>query len=142
VLSDLASVGGSVARAVLEDGHFRMTLYLPPGTDVRRITDIVRDAYPSAELVRRRQRRRHEGGPDRVRRVLATDLTDRQRVALEAAYHAGYFEWPRTTSAEELATSLDVAASTYHYHLRRAQRRVFESLLSVTTPVPGAQRGE
>jgi len=136
VLSVLASVGGSVERAVLEDGDLRMTLHLPPGTDVRRVTDTVRDVYPGAELLRRRQTTRPEGSLDGVRRGLAADLTDRQRAALEAAYHAGYFEWPRETSAEELAASLDIASPTLHYHLRRAQRKAFDSLLSVTTLPP------
>jgi hypothetical protein len=136
VLSALASVGGSVERAVLEDGDLRMTLHLPPGADVRQVTGIVRERYPDAELLGRRQVTRGDGNRQSVRRTLTTELTDRQWVAIEAAFHAGYFEWPRETSAEELADSLDVASSTLHYHLRRAQRKAFDALLSFSTPPP------
>ena len=136
VLSALASVGGSVERAVLEDGDLRMTLHLPPGADVRQVTDIVRDRYPGAELLGRRQTTRGDGDHQGVGRTLTTELTDRQRVALEAAFHAGYFEWPRETSAEELAESLGIASPTLHYHLRRAQRKAFDALLSFSTPPP------
>jgi hypothetical protein len=138
VLSALASVGGSVERAVLEDDDLRMTLHLPPGVDVRQVTDIVRGSYPGAELVGRRQVTRGDGDRQGARRTLATELTDRQRVVLEAAYHAGYFEWPRGTSAEELAGSLDIASPTLHYHLRRAQAKAFDALLSFSTPPPRA----
>jgi predicted DNA binding protein len=60
-------------------------------------------------------------------------LTDRQQSAFEAAYGAGFFEWPREATGEEVADSLWVAPPTFHQHLRKGQRRVFESLLSNRT---------
>lgn len=51
-------------------------------------------------------------------------LTERQRRALTVAAAAGYFEWPRDTSGDELAESFGVARSTFHQHLRAALRKL------------------
>ena len=59
---------------------------------------------------------------------LRTDrLTNKQRQALRAAYHHGYFEQPRGATAAEIAETLGVAHSTFLQHLHRAQQKVFES---------------
>ncbi|SFB85575.1 HTH DNA binding domain-containing protein [Halobiforma haloterrestris] len=129
VLSAVASVGGSVERAVFEDGDFRMTLHLSPSVEVRTVIDAVQSTYPTAEMVARRQITRDENEPERTRRAVTTELTDRQRTVLEAAYHAGLFEWPRSATGEEVADSLEIAAPTFHQHLRKAQGKVFDALL-------------
>ncbi|WP_254767577.1 PAS domain-containing protein [Salinilacihabitans rarus] len=130
VLSVVAARGGLVERAVIEDGDYRMTIHLAPGADVRRVVDAVESAYPQAEMLRRRQITRPHDDPQRIRRRLLSDLTPRQRTALDAAYHAGFFEWPREASGEEVAESIGVAGTTFHQHLRKAERKVFDALFS------------
>ncbi|UTF53585.1 PAS domain S-box protein [Natronosalvus rutilus] len=130
VLSVVASLGGVVERVVIEDGDYRMTIHLAPTVDVRRVIDAVEASYPNVEMVRRRQITRPHDDPQRIQRQLVADLTDRQRAALNAAYHAGYFEWPRESSGEDVAASLDVAPPTFHQHLRKAERKVLDSLFS------------
>jgi len=56
-------------------------------------------------------------------------LTDRQREVLEAAFRAGYYDWPRGSTAEELADSLELTGPTLHGHLRKAERTVLAWLL-------------
>jgi hypothetical protein len=133
VLSVVASAGGYVDRAVIEDGDYRMTVHLPPSADVRRVTDAVEAVYPTAEMLRRQQISRDRDDPKRFQRRLIADLTDRQRTALETAYHAGYFEWPRDASGEDVASAIGVAPPTFHQHLRKAQRKVFDLMLSSST---------
>lgn len=53
-------------------------------------------------------------------------LTDRQATVLQTAYLAGYFESPRESTAEEVATSLDITGSTLIHHLRRSQRKLLD----------------
>lgn len=130
VLSVLASLGGSVEEFVVEDGDLQMSLHLAPSADTRALVDVVRDAYPTAEMVARRQTTRPGTGAEQLDHVFTESLTDRQRAALRAAYHAGFFEWPREASGEDVAASLDVAAPTFHQHLRKAEQKVFESLLA------------
>ncbi|MBX0324231.1 GAF domain-containing protein [Halomicroarcula sp. F13] len=132
VLSVVASVGGFVESAVVEDGDYRMTIRVSPTVDTRRIIDVVTDAYPGAQLLKRRQRTRDDD--DRLQRELTEALTDRQLAALEAAYHGGFFEWPRDVSGQDVADSLDIAASTFHQHLRKAERKAFDYILSSAMP--------
>ncbi|WP_248515265.1 bacterio-opsin activator domain-containing protein [Salinarchaeum laminariae] len=128
VLSVLASLGGSVDSVTVESGEMHLLIHLPPSVEVRRVIDAVEDTYPTAEMVRRRQITRSRERSQPLQRQFATALTDRQRTALEAAYHAGFFEWPRNASAEDVADSLGVAPSTFHQHLRKAERKVFDEL--------------
>ncbi|PSQ09042.1 hypothetical protein BRC95_01965 [Halobacteriales archaeon QS_5_68_33] len=130
VLSTVASLGGHVDGVVIEDGDCRLTIHLAPSVEVRRVIDAVEAAYPAAEMLRRQQVDRADDDPRRVRRRFTADLTDRQHAALEAAYHAGFFEWPRDADGTDVADSLDVAPPTFHQHLRKAERKVFESLFA------------
>jgi len=130
VLSVLASLGGSVEDAVIEDGDLNMTLHAPPSTEVRRIIDAVREAYPTAELLKRRQVSRERDGSSSEKHDLLAALTDRQQAAVEAAHYAGFFEWPRAATGEDLAESLSVSPPTFHQHLRKAEQKVFDALLS------------
>jgi PAS domain S-box-containing protein len=130
VLSVVASLGGYVDSAAIEDGDYRLTVHLAPSADVRRIIEAVEAAYPGAELLRRRQIDRARDDAQRLQRRLVADLTDRQQTALAAAYHAGHFEWPRAATGEAVAGSLGVAPPTFHQHLRKAERKVFDALFS------------
>jgi predicted DNA binding protein len=64
------------------------------------------------------------------RRQLEDKLTDRQRDVMETALASGYFEWPRGSTAEEVATSLGIAAPTFHEHLRSGERKLIEAFFS------------
>jgi len=132
VSSAVAARGGYLQRARIEDSDLHLTLHVPPTVDVRRVVDAIQETYPTTGLVRRRQVSRDDT-VGRVHRVIAEDLTDRQRSALEAAVYSGFFEWPREASGEDVADSLDVAAPTFHQHLRKGQRKVFEAVFSAST---------
>ncbi len=47
----------------------------------------------------------------------------------EAAFVAGYVEWPRAESDEEVAAGLGVTGTTCSRHLRAAERKVFGFLV-------------
>ncbi|MHB9288344.1 PAS domain S-box protein [Halobacteriales archaeon Cl-PHB] len=130
VLSEVAARGGYVEQAVIEDGDYHMTVHLPPTIDVRSVTDAVTDAYPTVDLVAQRQFSRTGDDAVRFEQLLHDELTERQRGAVEAAYHAGFFEWPRENDGETVADSLDVSPPTFHQHLRKAEQKVFETLLT------------
>jgi PAS domain S-box-containing protein len=130
VLSVLASIGGSVEEAIIEDGDYTMTLRAPPSAEVRKIVDAVQEAYPAAELLKRQQITRDREPDQTEGHELLDSLTDRQRAAIEAAHYAGFFQWPRESNGEDLAESLGVSPPTFHQHLRKAEQKVFESLLA------------
>jgi PAS domain S-box-containing protein len=127
VLATVASLGGAVESAVIETGDYRLTAQFPTGTDVRGVVEALQADYPRVDVVARRQITR-SGGAERFARAWQKRLTDRQRTALEAAYHAGFFEWPRDSAGQEVAETLDVAPPTFHQHLRTAERKLLATL--------------
>lgn len=129
MLSVVASVGGSVEEAIVEQGDYRVTVHLPQGTDVQGVLEAIQAAYPEADALARRQVTRSNDPARRLTRAWMDDLTDRQRTALEAAYFSGVFEWPRDSSGEEVADSLGVSSPTFHQHVRAAERKIFGALL-------------
>ncbi len=132
--SEVASQGGSIDEVLFEGGDLRLRVHLAPSVDTRSVTETVRSAYPTAQLLAKRQFPRSRQPATHVRQMLVEKLTDRQQAVLETAYHRGYFEWPRDASGEDLAESLDIAPPTFSQHLRSAERKVFESVFSSPTP--------
>jgi len=64
----------------------------------------------------------------RQRGALLETFTDRQREVVQAAYHGGFFEWPRRANGEEIAGSLDISSPAFHKHVRSAERKLFAAL--------------
>ena len=60
---------------------------------------------------------------------LLEDLTEKQFDALQTALYGGFYEWPRTSTREELAATRDIASSTFSHHLRAAERKVLSAVL-------------
>ncbi|SFR66862.1 PAS domain S-box-containing protein [Halogeometricum rufum] len=128
VLAAISTLGGGVAEAVIEGGDYRLSVHLPPSADVRRVVETMTDAYPTTKLLKRRQLTKHSRAEERQVSTLTSDLTDRQRTALETAYYAGFFEWPRAVTGEDVAESLGVSPPTFHQHLRKAERKMFDAV--------------
>jgi hypothetical protein len=121
---NVVEYGANVRELVAEDGHARMRCEVAPCADVRAIAEHVADGSPSANLVAKREAEPSVRTPTEFQRSLDGKLTDRQRSVLQAAYHAGYFDWPRGSTAEDLADSIGVSSPTLHNHLRRGQRKL------------------
>lgn len=126
-LSMLAEHGATITDLTVGDVA-TVACELSPEADLRAIRDDLRTQFPSVELHSKRERTvtSEDSGP---RSTLAEDLTDRQRSVLLAAYHAGYFQWPRESTAEDLAESMDVSAPTFHNHLRKAQQTLLSEII-------------
>jgi predicted DNA binding protein len=121
-----ASLGATVRRASFEDGNGRVTVEFPPGSDVRRMATLVTRAS-GADVIAKRECERTSTAAPEFRADVQDRLTDRQRDVLKAAYHANYFESPRGSTAEEVASSLGIADSTLLYHLRASQRQLLDA---------------
>jgi len=122
LLSTITAVGGTIADAGIEDGTYHMTVQLPPGDGVRTVIDAVTETFPSAQMVTRQQTERETRVSPSMSYELSESMTDRQKAALQAAYYAGFFEWPRDVTGQEVADSLQVSAPTFHQHLRKAEK--------------------
>lgn len=67
-------------------------------------------------------------------------VTERQQEAVTAALELGYFDWPRSCDAEELADHLGVAHPTALEHLRKGEKKLLQQSLGGTHSVP-SERG-
>jgi len=122
--------GARTTGAVAEGGKARVTAVAPPEADIRDIVETYRTLYPEATLVSKRRRDRDRRTESTLHRVFNEQLTDKQARAIEAAYRAGYYEWPRQSTAEDVAKSLDISSSTFHQHMRSAYHRLFDEIFS------------
>ncbi|ELZ11146.1 DNA binding protein [Halovivax asiaticus JCM 14624] len=69
------------------------------------------------------------GSYDPADAPLARRLTRRQRDVVEAAVELGYYAAPREATLEDVADRVGIAASTAGEHLRKAEARVFTTLI-------------
>jgi predicted DNA binding protein len=98
-----------------------------PSGDVREVVEAVGEAFPDSELLSKTEHERSVETAQEFRSTLHDRLTDRQRNTLRTAYHGGYFESPRDSTAEELAETLDISSPTLHYHLRAGQSKLLDA---------------
>ncbi|WP_123535327.1 PAS domain S-box protein [Halosimplex salinum] len=101
---------------------------LPTATDVRAFVEMLAETHPSVDLVSRRSVERGGGTRRALVSSLFESLTDRQLEVLRTAYFAGFFEWPRTSTGEDVAEMLDVSQPTVNRHLRVGQQRLLTQL--------------
>jgi len=121
------AAGASFESARIGPEGARLVVEVPAAADTREFLNHATASFDHVDLLARRQRNRPPALDGRLEGPLE-DLTDRQRTALEIAYAAGYFDWPRASTAEELAESMNISAPTLHYHLRRAEAGLLSSI--------------
>ncbi|MEF8839402.1 MAG: bacterio-opsin activator domain-containing protein [Haloarculaceae archaeon] len=124
-----AGHGGKIVDLTVAEGRACLVGEFSPGLDIRKVIEAFGESYPSVELHSKQERAEPTDAGLAVKRALEDDLTDKQRSVLRGAYHSGYFEWPRGSTAEELADSMDVSSPTLHNHLRRAQQKLVGTAL-------------
>jgi hypothetical protein len=132
VAGNVIDQGANLRELVAEDGHARIRCEVTPFTDVREFAEDVVAKSPSASLLAKREVEPSVRSPTEFQRSLDSRLTDRQRSVLQAAYHAGYFDWPRGSTAEDIADSIGVSSPTLHNHLRRGQRKLLATFFDDT----------
>ncbi|QRV16355.1 helix-turn-helix domain-containing protein [Haloterrigena salifodinae] len=125
----IATHGGRVQSATIDDGEFRFVVELPRGRDTRQMIELIQEQRDDVTYLAQRTRERGDRNDSGSSSVLEDDLTEKQRAALETAYFAGYFDWPRESTGEEISERLGIAPATFNQHLRTAERKFFDSVL-------------
>ncbi|WP_256298403.1 bacterio-opsin activator domain-containing protein [Haloarchaeobius salinus] len=125
--SRLVEFDARVESYVAEDGVGSLVATVATDADVRAVVDGLTERYPDSGLGAKETVERTVDPGAGFSASLRDDLTERQAAVLRAAYHGGYFQWPRESTAEELADSLDVASPTLHNHLRVAQAKLLDA---------------
>jgi len=116
----------------VEDGTTTVTALLTGDTPVRSLVEELRTTYPDTELRARRESAEPVDTRETFRDRILDQLTEKQLDALQTALYGGFYEWPRTSTREELAATRDIASSTFSHHLRAAERKVLSTVLEST----------
>lgn len=127
-LGALVNHGADIHRAAAEEGQATYELDIAAAADVRALIDNLRERFGDVRTLSKRERVPSVETADELPEAPFEDLTSRQREVLEAAYRAGYFNWPRDSNAEEVAESLGISSATLHSHLRKAERSLLTDL--------------
>ncbi len=128
LVTALSEHGAVIRQLTATDGTAELAIELPDGRAARSAYNLLERRYDRVELVSYHEGEEPARTRDDVTARLESSLTDRQLTALRTAYYANYFEWPRDVSGEELAASMDISRSTFHQHLRTAQRKLLDEL--------------
>jgi len=129
----LVTRGAVVTTDSVAGGEATVVCEIPASRDVGSLVAALTESFPATELTAKRTLDRAQDGSEPTAETVLTDafeadLSDRQRQVLRAAIHGGYFESPRRSSASEIADALSLTQSTVSYHLREAQRTLFEQV--------------
>jgi len=120
----LTDHGGELLALSADEHLATVTVEVGQEKLAQSFVDAVGDAFRHAELSSYRRREHRAETRRGFVADLKAELTDRQYAALARAYTAGYFEWPHDTSGEEVAEAMGIGRSTFHQHLRAAQRKL------------------
>ena len=126
--SFLSRHGITLRSASATPEEVRITVSIPPSMTPRQALETIDSEYSGATLLAIREKQERNDGPVTSRLSLLDRLTDRQREVVERAYREGYFETPKKTTGESLASSMEVSTSAFHNHLRAAEAELFSWL--------------
>jgi HTH-type transcriptional regulator, bacterioopsin transcriptional activator and related proteins len=130
VAQALIEHGAYVQRGSIENGTGNIVVEVPANTHVRHFSDAVEAVYSEGSLLSKQSRERPFHSTSEFYHELGETLTERQAEILQAAYLAGYFDYPRTSSGKELADTLGISSPTFHQHLQAAERKLLTLLFS------------
>jgi hypothetical protein len=128
LVSRLLDHGASLRDLTVAPDRLTAVVDVSRETEVRQFVELLQERYPSTSLVARREVERSVGTKAELAEGILGDLTDRQREALATAHYAGYFEWPRDASGQDVAAMLDLSQPTVNRHLRLAQGTLVDHL--------------
>ena len=115
-----SKTGPDRTSTVAEDGEVRATLEMPQTADVREVIEMFEAVFENVEMVAKSEHERTVQAATEYRESVAAKLTEKQRAALEAAYFAGYYDWPRA--------------------YRQRARRVYGGVVVDPVPAPPTRR--
>jgi methylated-DNA-[protein]-cysteine S-methyltransferase len=109
-----------------QGGEARITLLVDDATDLRELAS----RFPEGRLLSKRAlsngsaAREALGSP-----LLLPTLSPKQAAALVAAFEAGYYDYPKRVTTEDVSAAIGVARSTFQEHLSRAEGHVVRAML-------------
>ena len=120
---------GAVPQVVSMEGQTgQLVVRVPQNVEPRSMVELFERSFKRAELTARREHDDPVWTRQEFHSAFENNLTDRQEEVLRTAYFAGFFEWPRESTGEEVADILGVSQPTVHRHVRGGERKLFSLL--------------
>ena len=132
IVATLAQYGAVIESLSITGTSGRLVARVASSNDIRSVVDALQSTDDGLTLVAQRERERDIQTEAAFRAQLESVLTDRQREAAQTAYFAGFFEWPREHSGQEVAEMMDISQTTFTQHLRAAENKLFAALFGET----------
>ncbi len=123
LVEEAMEVGGRVSSYDYRDGEIHIDINLPRGVEASELLDVVRNRYPEVELAAKKHT-----FDEFISEGVLEDLTERQEDVLRLAYQEGFFESPRENTGDDIAGELGITATTFHQHLRSAEKALVSNL--------------
>ena len=120
--------GGRFASMQLTSDGGSVVVVVAPDADVRSFVEMFERVFEDVQLVARHERDTPVKTTNEFRTEFESRLTPRQEEVLQTAFFAGFFEWPRESTGEDVADMLGVSQPTIHRHLRNSERKLFSLL--------------
>ncbi|KAB1196413.1 MULTISPECIES: bacterio-opsin activator domain-containing protein [Haloferax] len=136
VLLTAVDHGASIEALELSNGSGSLAVHVAADADHGALVEAISGAAPNVSVVAKREVEQPAQSTESFRTELDGKLTERQKAVLETSLVSGYFEWPRGSTAEEVADSLGISPPTLHEHLRAAERKLIETYFEELNAVP------
>jgi PAS domain S-box-containing protein len=124
LVSTMSDYGGKTQDITATADEARVLVEFPQDADVRSLIERLKESYSGTELLAYRHHERPAKTKQDFIESLTDTLTERQLTSLQKAYVSGFFDWPRPVTGEKLAESMCISRSTFHEHLRAAERKL------------------
>jgi PAS domain S-box-containing protein len=126
---DLVEGGVHVESVVSTHGETTLVLEVASRDEARNVVEAFIEDYPDSSVGSIRERDRPMRTRLELRNQLVDSLTEKQRNVLQSAFLEGYYDWPRRSTAAEVAARLGISSATFHQHRRLAEQKLLQALL-------------
>ncbi|MBP1922813.1 putative DNA binding protein [Halorubrum alkaliphilum] len=120
--------GVPATETVIRDGRLLVTFHATDLPALRAVLEELQESCADMQVLRLLQSSSTPEESDLVT-FDRSELTERQREVLTAAYDAGYFDHPKGANAGEVAETLGIDRSTFSEHIAAAQRKLLPAML-------------
>ncbi|WP_435159560.1 bacterio-opsin activator domain-containing protein [Haladaptatus sp. DFWS20] len=132
LVQQFVEIGAKVRTAHAESGEEHLVVEVAQDTDIRTLMNSIHSSHPGVKLVAKREVERADKSQSGFQESFSANLTARQQAAFRAAYLAGYYDWPRESTAEDVADTMGIAPATLHQHLRKAEGKLASAFFGDT----------
>lgn len=124
--------GATIRSADAKNGVGSLVIEAPREEDIREIAKAYEQYNTESELVAKHDVDREARTVAEFRGAISDKLTEKQLAAIKTAYSSGYYDWPRKSTAEDIATAMGISSATLHQHLRSAHRQILDGFINNT----------